>query len=153
MQNSSVPYQVQSCPGVNPLIMPIPRDFLLGCIDLYLYLAHACSNDHYCWSVLGYFFLVSTYLLTIFEDFALEQKILDSPIHTLWLNIKARTVLCMSFLLERPQGYLHFFSASLEIWHHPLNVNVLSLWSALIRKITVLIEYGSVFGCHPGPVS
>ena len=68
---ADVPYLGRSFPGVNFLIMPIHQAFLSGCIDLYLYLFHACSNDHCCRSVPGTFILVSASLLTIFEDFAL----------------------------------------------------------------------------------
>ena len=57
-------------PGVNPLIIQITIDFISGCIDLYLYLAHARSNDHYCCSILGLFLPVSASTLTIFEDFS-----------------------------------------------------------------------------------
>ena len=32
-----------------------------------------------------------------------------------------------------------FFSTSLDIWHHPLNVNVLSLCHTMIRTISALV--------------
>ena len=59
----------------------------------------------------------------------------------------------LTFLLDPPKWYLHNFSASLEIWHHSLNVNVLSLCHSLIRNIYVIIEYGSGSGFHIGPLS
>ena len=98
-----------SLPVVNPMIMPTPQYFLSVCIDLYLYLDHAHSNDHYCFSILVLFLLFSAFLLTTFEEFSSEQKILDSPVHTLWINITAENLLCLEFLLEIPQYYLQFF--------------------------------------------
>ena len=100
---TTVPYQGRSCTEVNTMIMPIPLDFLSGCIDLHLYLYYARSNDHYCRSVLGLFVLVSESLLTKFEVFSSEQIIIESPVNNLWLNITAGLVLCLKFLLELPQ--------------------------------------------------
>ena len=85
------------------MIMPIPRYFLSGCIDLHLCSAHARSNDHYCSPVPGLFLLVSASLLTVFEDFSSEQKILDSSVRTIRLNITAESVFRLTFLLYIPQ--------------------------------------------------
>ena len=100
---TAVPSQGQSCPGENPVIIPIPRVFLSWCINLYLYLYHARPNDHYYFSVLGLFIPVSASTLTIFEEFSSQQIIIDSPVHTIWSNIIAEPVLCLTFLLEPPQ--------------------------------------------------
>ena len=64
---TDVPYRGQSFQGVNHLIMRIRRYFLSGCIELYLYLYHACSNYHYCRFVVILFLTVSASLLSIFE--------------------------------------------------------------------------------------
>ena len=99
----AAPSQGQFFSGVNPLIMPIPQYFLSGCIDLYLYLAQTHSNDYYCRPVFGLFLLVSASLLYIFKEFSSEHTVLDSPVHTLWLNITAEPVICLTFLPELPQ--------------------------------------------------
>ena len=95
---NDVPSLRQSCPGVNFLIFLTSRAFLSGCIDLYLYLDHARSNDHYCRSVMGLFLMVSASILNIFEEFLSEQTILDFTVHTLCINITAEPVLCLIFL-------------------------------------------------------
>ena len=76
----------------------VPRDFLSGSIDLYLYLSHARSNDQYCCSVMRLFLPVSVSLLTIYEEFSSKQTILDSPVHNIWLNTTAKPVLFLTFL-------------------------------------------------------
>ena len=97
--------------------MPIPQSFLSVCIDLYLYLDHSHSNDKYCFSVLKLFLLFYASILTIFEEFSSEQKILDSPVHTLWVNIKAEHVLCLELLLEITHYYLRF---SPHLWRYDI---------------------------------
>ena len=44
------------------------------------------------------------------------------------------------------------FSASLMIWHYPLNVNMLPLCHDLTGKISALVEYSYCSGCPTGPV-
>ena len=126
----------------------ITRVFFSGCISLYLYLDYALSNDHYFCSVLVLFNLVYDYSLNIFEFFSSDQTILDSTIHTLWLNKAAEIMLCLAFILE-----LQFSSTFLEIWYHPLNMNMLSLCHVIIRKISAPVVHGSGSGCLPGSVS
>ena len=41
--------------------------------------------------------MVSASLFTISEELSLEQTIIDSPVHTLWLNIIANHVIRLTF--------------------------------------------------------
>ena len=63
--------------------------------------------------------------LTIFEEFSSEPTILDFPVHTLWLNVTNESVFCLKFYQSSPNNIFKSFFIYLEVWHHPLDVDVL----------------------------
>ena len=143
-------YRGWSLTGVNPRIMPIPRDFLSGHVFVLgpcmlkwslLWICSGMISSGKCFSfdnIWGILLITDNSWLS--HSYSLEKYII-------WT--------CDLLDISNTNSPLtsSIFYAYLEIKHHPFNVNVLYLCHTLIRKIYALVEYGSGSGCPPEPVS